>query len=149
MTSLPDTKGARRGDERGSRPRSNVSKRLAALPSLAEEHWASVSPISFVRRALTICVEFATDIAAIHGPGSKKITLIHSRPHLLNRFETYMHDGAMEKLEQLQIDVVLGARVDMKHLESRRADHGVERVIKTLDGREFEADLVVRPLISA
>ncbi|KAI5451128.1 hypothetical protein NCC49_002004 [Naganishia albida] len=88
-------------------------------------------------------VQFATDIAAIHGPGSKKITLIHSRAHLLNRFETYMHDGAMEKLKELQIEVVLGARVDMKHLESRKADHGVERVIRTMDGREFEADLVL------
>lgn len=56
-----------------------------------------------------------------------------------------MHDGAMEKLKELQIEVVLGARVDMKHLESRKADHGVERVIRTMDGREFEADLVVCP----
>ncbi|KAJ9121358.1 hypothetical protein QFC24_004696 [Naganishia onofrii] len=89
-------------------------------------------------------VQFATDIAAIHGPGNKKVTLIHSRQHLLNRFETYMHDGAMEKLAELQVDVVLGARVDMSHLASREADHGIDRVIRTMDGREFEAELVVR-----
>ena len=54
-----------------------------------------------------------------------------------------MHDGAMEKLKELEIEVVLGARVDMSHLASRKADHGVERVIRTTDGREFEAELVV------
>lgn len=55
-----------------------------------------------------------------------------------------MHDGAMEKLAELQVDVVLGARVDMSHLASREADHGIDRVIRTMDGREFEAELVVR-----
>lgn len=49
----------------------------------------------------------------------------------------------MEKLKQLEIEVVLGARVDMSHLASREADHGIERVIKTMDGRGFEAELVV------
>ncbi|KAJ9108600.1 hypothetical protein QFC19_002317 [Naganishia cerealis] len=88
-------------------------------------------------------VQFATDIAAIHGPGNKKVTLIHSRQHLLNRFETFMHDGAMDKLTDLEIEVVLGARVDMTHLASREADHGIERVIRTIDGREFEAELVL------
>ncbi|KAJ9107735.1 hypothetical protein QFC21_001196 [Naganishia friedmannii] len=88
-------------------------------------------------------VQFATDIAAIHGPGNKKVTLIHSRKHLLNRFETYMHDGAMEKLTELKVEVILGARVDMSHLASREADHGIDRVIRTMDGREFEAELVL------
>lgn len=86
----------------------------------------------------------ATDIAAVYGPGAKKITLIHSRPHLLNRFDEFMHIEAAKKMEALQVEVVLDSRVDLAF-----AATAPEGNVRTLDGRDLQADLVVSGMVSA
>ena len=82
--------------------------------------------------------EMATDIIATHGPSSKKITLLHSRSHLLNRFEPGMHDQTMKRMKEFGIEVILGSRVDASFINKTEGGK-----VRTTDGREVEADLIV------
>ena len=84
--------------------------------------------------------EMATDIIATHGPSSKKITLLHSRSHLLNRFEPGMHDQTMKRMKEFGIEVILGSRVDASFINKTEGGK-----VRTTDGREVEADLIVSP----
>jgi len=84
-------------------------------------------------------VQFASDIASVHGTvvsephqsclsarardeaelkraglpprRKKKVTLIHSRPHLLPNFDERIHEIALRRLEKLGVNVVLGERL--------------------------------------
>ncbi|KAK0536093.1 hypothetical protein OC835_002165 [Tilletia horrida] len=79
-------------------------------------------------------VQFASDIASVHGTATtephescrssveepstqqkekkkKKITLIHSRAHLLPNFDERIHEIALRRLEALGVNVVLGERL--------------------------------------
>lgn len=86
--------------------------------------------------------EIATDIVATHGK-TKKITLLHSRKHLLNRFDSYMHDHALEKMKEMDINVMLESRVDKSYINKKEGGK-----VKTTDGREVEAELIVRTMAS-
>jgi NADH dehydrogenase FAD-containing subunit len=79
----------------------------------------------------------ATDIIATHGK-TKTVTLLHSRPHLLNRFDEFLHTHALSRMQEMGIEVILGARVESQFINK------VERgMVRTMDGREIEADLIV------
>ncbi len=91
-------------------------------------------------RSLNLCsatplqyTEFASDIAAVY-PFSKRITLVHSRPLLLNRFDKFMHEKAYAKLKEMGVDVHLDSRVTMAKDEGK---------VVLRDGTEVEADLIV------
>ncbi|KAJ3793089.1 hypothetical protein GGU11DRAFT_853669 [Lentinula aff. detonsa] len=88
-------------------------------------------------------IQFATDIYAIH-PG-KDITLLHSRHRLLPRFDEKMHTEILDTLIACNIQVILGERLDTRSvLEGRTKFNGRgQRVIKTLQGREVAADLIL------
>ena len=79
----------------------------------------------------------ATDIIATHGQ-SKKVTLLHSRPNLLNRFDIALHEAAMKRMEEFGIEVILGSRVDGSFINKTEGGK-----VRTTDGREVEADLIV------
>ena len=79
----------------------------------------------------------ATDIIATHGQ-TKKVTLLHSRPNLLNRFDIALHEAAMKRMEEFGIEVILGSRVDGSFINKTEGGK-----VRTTDGREVEADLIV------
>jgi NADPH-dependent 2,4-dienoyl-CoA reductase/sulfur reductase-like enzyme len=79
----------------------------------------------------------ATDIIATHGQ-TKKVTLLHSRPNLLNRFDTALHEAAMKRMKEFGIEVILGSRVDGSFINKTEGGK-----VRTTDGREVEADLIV------
>ncbi|KAJ4465078.1 hypothetical protein J3R30DRAFT_3317514 [Lentinula aciculospora] len=92
-------------------------------------------------------IQFATDIAVIHP--EKTITLLHSRHRLLPRFDEKMHTEILDTLMALNIEVVLGERLDMQSisdnsLSATKLNNGQgQRVAKTLQGRELTADLIL------
>jgi hypothetical protein len=79
----------------------------------------------------------ATDIIATHG-STKHVTLLHSRTQLLNRFDPFLHDHAFRKMQEMGIEVILGSRVQPEYIN--KVEQGT---VKTMDGRELEADLIV------
>lgn len=93
------------------------------------------NPKAFDERRQRCLLELASDIAAVY-KSAKSITLLHSRSHLLNRFDTFMHDKALERLQAMGVNVELEARVDK---EARIA----EQSVMTTDGREWIADEIV------
>lgn len=84
------------------------------------------------------------DRAAAKAAGPKKITLLCSRDRLLPRFSPWMHERSLEALENLGVSVLFKARADMD-LESlnRETSQGQEKIIRTTDGREVTAELVL------
>ncbi|KAJ1310430.1 hypothetical protein OPQ81_007163 [Rhizoctonia solani] len=82
-------------------------------------------------------VQFASDAAALYP--RKNITLVHSGPQLLPRFNVWMHNAAMEGLKELGVSVLLSSRVDLNSAE----DHDGKRTLKTVDGRRIGAELVL------
>jgi NAD(P)H-nitrite reductase large subunit len=52
-----------------------------------------------------------------------------------------MHEEGVRSLETLGVKVITGARADLKTLGD--ASSGKSRTIKTFDGREIEANIVV------
>ncbi|KAG7529919.1 hypothetical protein FFLO_05324 [Filobasidium floriforme] len=82
-------------------------------------------------------VQMATDIIATHGQ-TKKVTLLHSRPNLLNRFDIALHEAAMKRMEEFGIEVILGSRVDGSFINKTEGGK-----VRTTDGREVEADLIL------
>ncbi|KAF9077539.1 FAD/NAD-P-binding domain-containing protein [Rhodocollybia butyracea] len=56
-------------------------------------------------------IQLATDLKTHAPTQSKHVTVVHSRPHLLNRFHENLHDISWNKCKELGIDVVLGKRV--------------------------------------
>lgn len=82
-------------------------------------------------------IQLATDIKSFH-PG-KKVTIIHSRDRLLSNFGERLHDYVSEKLQKLEIVVVLGER---PALPEGATWESTELVFK--DGRKEQFDLVVR-----
>jgi NADH dehydrogenase FAD-containing subunit len=80
-----------------------------------------------------------TDIADHFGRGAKDVTLIHSRPHLMNRFDSHLHDIVMRRMEELGVNVILSNRVK---------SWGDNELILQ-DGRRLQADLIVRRFLNA
>ncbi|TDL24336.1 FAD/NAD(P)-binding domain-containing protein [Rickenella mellea] len=88
-------------------------------------------------------IQFATDIAAVHP--TKPVTLLHSRDRLLPRFDLPMHTTIMQALEDLRVDVILGSRLDLATTRpgAEVYDKIGRRVVRTEDGREIAADLLL------
>ncbi|KAJ7763430.1 hypothetical protein B0H16DRAFT_1661769 [Mycena metata] len=80
-------------------------------------------------------IQFATDIAAVYP--AKSVTLLHSRARLLPRFDSAMHTEILQALESMNVDVILGERLD---LASATPAH---QTVRTTTGRSIAADLVL------
>jgi NADH dehydrogenase FAD-containing subunit len=86
-------------------------------------------------------LELASDSADIYP--EKHVTLIHSGPRLLPRFNEWMHKEATGSLTDLGIDIILGARVNLSTLQTVTSGGKTSRTVKTFDGRVIKADLIV------
>jgi NADH dehydrogenase FAD-containing subunit len=116
-------------------------------------------------------VEFASDIKSVHP--EKKVTLIHSRMQLLPNFDKGVHDVALQTLQGLGVNVVLGERLALTEgcprgstVEERQSQSAVctpgdakgegsqahkegicigdgRKKVKTTGGKEFECDLLL------
>ncbi|KAG1769951.1 FAD/NAD(P)-binding domain-containing protein [Suillus placidus] len=75
-------------------------------------------------------IQFASDIAAVYP--QKRVTLLHSRHPL-------------QGLQELNVRVILGERLDFESLQHTSAMKGSSepRVVRTLSGREISADLLL------
>ncbi|KAI0708726.1 iron uptake cluster protein [Cerioporus squamosus] len=85
-------------------------------------------------------IEFASDIAEIYP--TTKVTLLHSRPRLLPRFDEAMHSEIVSTLSSLNVCTILGDRLDLSSLSNKQTREG-ERVVRTQSGREISAELVL------
>ncbi|KAK0465834.1 FAD/NAD-P-binding domain-containing protein [Armillaria novae-zelandiae] len=72
---------------------------------------------------------------------SKKVTLIHSRPLVMNRFHHALHDIVMERFKAAGIETILGQRI--KDIPDWFQNDGTEFSITLADGREVKTDLVI------
>lgn len=101
-------------------------------------------------------VQYASDIAYLYGTPTtapvhpqeepsvprKKVTLLSSRS-LLPRFRPWMHEEAKKRLEALGVEVITDARADLSTLDDSKDASNKDRVIKTLDGRQLQAEVVL------
>jgi apoptosis-inducing factor 2 len=83
-------------------------------------------------------VELATD-AKDQYP-EKSVTLVHSRPAVMHRFGPGLQNAAMDALQALGVDVILGERVDGESADGN--------FIMLGSGRRIECDCFVWPLES-
>ncbi|KAG1728388.1 uncharacterized protein EDB91DRAFT_1060595 [Suillus paluster] len=88
-------------------------------------------------------IQFASDIAAVYP--QKRVTLLHSRHRLLPKFDDTMHEEALQGLQELNVRVVLGERLDFESLRHISATKGSSepRIVRTLSGQEISADLLL------
>ncbi|KAG1729446.1 hypothetical protein EDB19DRAFT_1938550, partial [Suillus lakei] len=88
-------------------------------------------------------IQFASDIAAVYP--QKHVTLLHSRRRLLPKFDDVMHEEALQGLQELNVRVILGERLDFESLQYTSATKGSSepRVVRTLSGQELSADLLL------
>ncbi|KDR71582.1 hypothetical protein GALMADRAFT_74880 [Galerina marginata CBS 339.88] len=86
-------------------------------------------------------IQFATDIKSVYP--TKKITLLHSRSRLLPRFDEKMHEEIEKSCVSLDIELILGERLDLDSIEngSAKINQLGKKVVRTVTGREIEADL--------
>jgi apoptosis-inducing factor 2 len=85
-------------------------------------------------------VQTATDIKELYP--EKSVTLVHSRKHLMNKFESRFHELIAERCAELGIDTKLGSRVKVPS-EGFRTD-GKTFDVELEDGAAIPADFVVR-----
>ncbi|KZP00058.1 FAD/NAD(P)-binding domain-containing protein [Calocera viscosa TUFC12733] len=78
-------------------------------------------------------IQYASDIKD-HYPQAE-VTLIHSRAHLLPRFDPAMHPLIKSHLHKLGVDVILGDRLLDPTIQNGR--------VHTLKGREIECDHLI------
>ncbi|KAG2366112.1 hypothetical protein BDR07DRAFT_1607088 [Suillus spraguei] len=88
-------------------------------------------------------IQFATDIAAVYP--QKRVTLLHSRRRLLPKFDDAIHEEALQGLQELNVRVILGERLDLGSLQNTSATGGSPepRVVRTLSGQVISADLLL------
>ncbi|KAG2122734.1 hypothetical protein DEU56DRAFT_831502 [Suillus clintonianus] len=88
-------------------------------------------------------IQFASDIAAVYP--QKRVTLLHSRHRLLPKFDDAMHEEALQGLQELNIQVILGERLDFESLQHTSVPKGSSepRVVRTISGQEISADLLL------
>ncbi|KAK0190094.1 FAD/NAD-P-binding domain-containing protein [Armillaria mellea] len=72
---------------------------------------------------------------------SKQVTLIHSRPLVMNRFHHALHDIVMERFKAAGIETILGQRI--KDIPDWFQSDGTEFSITLANGREVKTDLVI------
>ncbi|KIK65257.1 hypothetical protein GYMLUDRAFT_39617 [Collybiopsis luxurians FD-317 M1] len=88
-------------------------------------------------------IQLATDLKT-HAPTQlKHVTLIHSRPQLLNRFHESLHDITLNKCQELGIDVVLGKRVVVPERGFPQTTTAKEFNIELTGGGTVRGDLVI------
>ncbi|CAE6447076.1 unnamed protein product [Rhizoctonia solani] len=105
--------------------------------------------IEFLQRAQARLKEvesvlvFATDLKDVYP--QKQITLLHSRVQLLPRFPEKMHDEINKTMHNLNVNLILGQRLDLKTIlpENAEYDEQGRRVVKTESGMRMCADLVL------
>ncbi|CAE6441307.1 unnamed protein product [Rhizoctonia solani] len=88
-------------------------------------------------------IQFASDLKSLYH--DKQITLLHSRTQLLPRFPTKMHDEINKTMHSLDVNLILGQRLDLKSTlpENAEYDEQGRRVVKTESGKRIYADLVL------
>ncbi|KAG1868385.1 FAD/NAD(P)-binding domain-containing protein [Suillus subalutaceus] len=87
-------------------------------------------------------IQFATDIAAVYP--QKRVTLLHSRHRLLPKFDDAIHEEALQGLQELNVRVILGERLDFESLQHTSKKGSSEpRVVRTLSGQTITADLLL------
>ncbi|KAI0773064.1 hypothetical protein BD413DRAFT_538824 [Trametes elegans] len=86
-------------------------------------------------------IQYATDIAEIFP--ATRVTLLHSRPRLLPRFDEGMHTEILSTLSALNVCAILGDRLDLASLDKAAERDGAERIVRTQSGREIRAELVL------
>ncbi|CAA7264541.1 unnamed protein product [Cyclocybe aegerita] len=88
-------------------------------------------------------IQFATDIKSVYP--AKKVTLLHSRTQLLPRYDIKMHEEILRSCENLDIEVILGERLDMDSVEDGKGKDNKrgQKVVRTITGREIAADLLL------
>lgn len=87
-------------------------------------------------------IQFATDIAAVYP--QKRVTLLHSRHRLLPKFDDGIHEEALQGLQELNVRVILGERLDFESLQHTSKKGSSEpRVVRTLSGQTITADLLL------
>lgn len=74
-------------------------------------------------------------------PKPKKVTLLSSSPRILPRFQPWMHEEGVKQLNELGVEVITSSRADMNTLSDTKSRQ--KRTIRTLNGREIEAEVVV------
>ncbi|KAH7910088.1 hypothetical protein BJ138DRAFT_1009593 [Hygrophoropsis aurantiaca] len=88
-------------------------------------------------------IQFASDIADVYP--NKHVTLLHSRKRLLPRFDPSIHAEILQSLEDLNVEVITGERLDLQSVREtsgQKAGTG-PRIVKTMSGREIAADLLL------
>jgi NADH dehydrogenase FAD-containing subunit len=78
-------------------------------------------------------VELATD--AKNQYPDKSVTLVHSRQAVMHRFGPGLQKGALDGLQKLGVDVILGERVDPQSVDGK--------FITLASGREIECDCFI------
>ncbi|OCH85873.1 iron uptake cluster protein [Obba rivulosa] len=89
-------------------------------------------------------IQYATDIAEAFP--TKHVTLLHSRTRLLPKFDEQMHSEILSSLSTLNIDTVLGERLDLESARTPKVisvNGQIERVVRTESGREIHASMVL------
>lgn len=87
-------------------------------------------------------IQFATDIAAVYP--QKRVTLLHSRHRLLPKFDNAIHEEALQGLQELNVQVILGERLDFESIQHTSKKGSSEpRVVRTLSGKTITADLLL------
>ncbi|KAF7794141.1 hypothetical protein EIP86_005272 [Pleurotus ostreatoroseus] len=88
-------------------------------------------------------IQYASDIAEVFP--TKSVTLLHSRPQLLPRFDEAMHEEIVSALESLNVKTVLGERLDMSSMVKTSEDKRgrTVRTVKTQSGKEISAGIVL------
>ena len=83
-------------------------------------------------------------------PGTKKVTLVHSRASFLQLFSPELGEKAEARLRELGVEVVMGERVQgLPSSEEERAwlgegDGRAKKAVTLSDGRVVEYDLLLR-----
>ncbi|EGN97542.1 hypothetical protein SERLA73DRAFT_92683 [Serpula lacrymans var. lacrymans S7.3] len=86
-------------------------------------------------------IQFASDIAAVYP--NKQVTLIHSRRRLLPKFDESIHTEILQCFEELNVEVVLGERLDLQSVHEGKTNEAGQRVVRTTTGRQVPADLIL------
>lgn len=73
----------------------------------------------------------------------KHVTLVHSRPLLMNKFHPKLHEIIMDRAKELGIDVVLGKRA--KLAPSGFPQDGSEFEVTFAEGSPIKSDFAVSP----
>ncbi|KAG8933852.1 hypothetical protein FRC02_011087 [Tulasnella sp. 418] len=86
-------------------------------------------------------IQFASDIKDVYP--DKRVTLIHSRNYVMPIYKKELRDIILNSLKKLGVEVILGERIDLKTAYNIQYNDKGERIVRTLNGRELDAELVL------